>query len=88
MDEPHIAALVYDHFDAFVTRNLLQYFSGAEALPAAATPVGFVGSIAFFYRDTLERVLRARGLTAAAVMQSPMQGLKTYHRNDAQPTQF
>ena len=86
--EPRIAALVYDHFDSFVTRNLLQYFSGTDALSAADTKIGFVGSIAFFYKDTLSRVLAAHGLSAADIMQSPMQGLKSYHRDDAVPTQL
>jgi len=88
ISDPYISRLVYDHFEQFVTRNLLQYFSGTDAPSADSTKVAFVGSIAFYYKDILTRALADHGLHIGAVMQSPMEGLKAYHRNDAVPTQI
>ena len=47
IDDERIYALVYDHFVQFIRRNLLQYKTD--------TPIGFVGSIAFYYRPILEK---------------------------------
>jgi hypothetical protein len=43
--------------------------------------VGFVGSIAHYFRDTLEIVAFERGIQVSEVVQSPMQGLVKYHTN-------
>jgi hypothetical protein len=88
IDEPYIAGLVYDHFEQFVKRNLMQYFTGPEALEPGKTKIGFVGSIAYYYKETLSRVLSDHGLCATRIVQSPMEGLKEYHRADAVPTQM
>lgn len=75
--DPMIYALVYDHFNQFVIRNLKQY---------PAVPVGFIGSIAYYYQDVLKKVLADNGLELAQIMQSPMEGLKEYHKGDVEPT--
>lgn len=77
MENPLIAKLVYDHFDYFVKRILHQY---------PALPVGFVGSIAYYYQDVLKRVMSDNGYEVGKILQSPMDGLKEYHREDAVPT--
>lgn len=65
--------LVYEHFESFVKRNIVQYMS------SSSYPVGFVGSIAFYYREVLEKVMSDNGMTIRAIMQDPIEGLKTYH---------
>lgn len=79
IDNPLIYNLVYDHFNQFVIRNLKQY--------PQELPVGFVGSIAYYYRDVLEKVLSDNGITLANILQDPVEGLKSYHGKDLQPTE-
>lgn len=77
IDNKLIYDLVYDHFRQFVVRNLKQY---------PALPVGFVGSIAYYYQDVLKQVLADEGMPLAEIMQSPMKGLIEYHKDDCKPT--
>lgn len=77
IDHPKIYALVYDHFNQFVVRNLKQY---------PAVPVGFIGSLAYYYQDVLRKVMADNGLQIAQILQLPMQGLMQYHASDVHPT--
>lgn len=77
IDNPIIYDLVYDHFQTFVIRILKQYPS---------VPVGFVGSIAYYYRDVLGKVLADNHIEIADILQSPMPGLIEYHKADVKPT--
>ncbi len=72
IEEPAIFNLVYDSFDAFFVRNVMQY-------PLEDIKVGFVGSIAHYFSDTLEIVASERGIEVAEVVQNPMHGLVKYH---------
>ncbi|MDP4240399.1 MAG: ATPase [Bacteroidota bacterium] len=74
IDEPAIFNLVYDSFDAFFIRNVMQY-------PLEEMQVGFVGSIAHYFRDTLEIVASERGITVSEIVQHPMEGLVQYHNH-------
>ncbi len=73
LDEPAIFNLVFDSFDAFFVRNVMQY-------PLEDIKVGVVGSIAHYFRDTLEIVAFERGIEISEIVQNPMQGLVKYHR--------
>ena len=77
IEHPLIAQLVYDHFDYFAKRILPQYPS---------LPVGFIGSIAYYYQDVLKKVLLDNGFRIGKILQGPMEGLKEYHRKDVVPT--
>ena len=79
IENPMIYNLVYDHFTQFVVRNLKQY--------PQELPVGFVGSIAYYYRNVLEKVLSDNGIQLANILQDPIEGLKDYHRKDIIPTE-
>lgn len=70
--EPSIFNLVYDSFDAFLVRNVMQY-------PLEDIEVGFVGSIAHYFRETLEIVASERGIVVSEINQNPMDGLVRYH---------
>lgn len=88
--EQAIYRLVYDHFNQFVIRNLRQYYemeNGMDNTEVKNMPVGFVGSIAYYYQDVLKKVLEDQGLTLSSIMITPMQGLKEYHKSDLIPTQ-
>ena len=77
IEQPAIRQLVYDHFDSFVKRNLLQY---------EMKKVSFVGSIAFYYKDILAVVLADNALTLGTIKKDPIEGLKNYHKQDIIPT--
>ncbi len=68
LEEPSIFNLVFDAFDAFFVRNVMQY--SLEEIE-----VGFVGSIAYHFKDTLEMVAYERGINISSIVQSPMNGL-------------
>ncbi|MFM2293258.1 MAG: hypothetical protein RIS29_3071 [Bacteroidota bacterium] len=72
IEEPSIFNLVFDSFDAFLVRNVIQY-------PLEEMKVGFVGSIAWHFRDTLEIVASERDIEVNQIVQSPMEGLIRYH---------
>lgn len=74
IEEPSIFNLVFDSFDAFFIRNVMQY-------PLEDMQVGFVGSIAHYFRDTLEIVASKRGIVVSDVVRSPMEGLVKFHQN-------
>ena len=74
ISNPLIYNLVYDHFCQFIIRNLKQY--------PQELPVGFVGSIAYYYREVLEKALADNGITLANILQDPIDGLKLYHKKD------
>ncbi len=78
IDDPRIHALVYDHFVQFIRRNLVQYKSDA--------PIGFVGSVAYYYKPVLEEAMRAEGLPLGTILQDPIEGLKAYHKDAITPT--
>ncbi len=91
--EPSIRHLVYDHFDQFIKRNILQYpqlinqtASLNFKLSTLNFKIAFVGSIAYYYKEILQEVLTANGLTLGTLMQDPIEGLKTYHQSDLVPT--
>lgn len=84
IDDPRIHDLVYDHFAQFVKRNISQYYTNEEQ--KQSMPVGFVGSIAFYYRPVLEQVMNDYGFRVGQILQDPIQGLVEYHRGDVVPT--
>lgn len=84
IEDKRIYNLVYDHFAQFVKRNVAQYYANEEE--KKSMPVGFVGSIAYYYRPVLERVMSDCGFTMGQVLQDPVEGLVEYHRGDVVPT--
>ena len=86
IDDQRIHDLVYDHFVQFIRRNLVQYFSTTNDQRQTTNGVGFVGSIAYYYRPILEEAMRAEGLPIGTILQDPIEGLKLYHKDSAVPT--
>ena len=83
-EHPAIQELLYRHFNTFVTRILLQYYQNEEE--KSQMPVGFVGSIAYYYKDILNQVLNDYHLHLGQILQDPIEGLKQYHAADLEPT--
>ena len=78
IDDPRIHDLVYDHFVQFIRRNLVQY--------KASSPIGFVGSIAYYYKPILEEAMKAENLPMGTILKDPIEGLKEYHKDVIVPT--
>lgn len=72
IEEPSVFNLVYDSFDSFLVRNVMQY-------PLEDMKVGFIGSIAYYFRDTLEIVASERDISISEISISPMEGLLKFH---------
>ncbi|MDR3653897.1 MAG: ATPase [Paludibacter sp.] len=72
IENSSIFNLIFDSFDAFLVRNVMQY-------PLENVEVGFVGSIAHYFRDMLEIVALERGIRISEIVQSPMGGLVNFH---------
>ena len=62
----------------FIRRNLVQYKS--------EQPIGFVGSIAYYYRPVLEEAMKAEKQPLGTILQDPIEGLKEYHKDSITPT--
>lgn len=72
IDNKLIYDLVYDHFDLLAKRILKQY--------PPELPVGFIGSIAYYFQDVLRKVLKDNGIKVGQIFADPMEGLKVYHK--------
>lgn len=71
--EPSIYSLVYSSFSDFFKRNILNY-------PHADTyPIGFVGSIAYYFQEVLYQAAHSCGLQVGTIFATPMEGLIQYH---------
>ncbi len=75
LDNEAVYALVVDSFRRFLVRNVKQY-DGWNSYP-----VGFNGSIAYYFKQPLEAALKAEGMTLGKIIQAPMEGLVAYHTN-------
>ena len=65
--------LVIHSFSNFITRNLLQY-------PDVATQsIHFTGSIAYHFKEQLEKTLAQHHLSLGTIEKAPMQNLIQYH---------
>ncbi len=93
LDDKRIQDLVYDHFVLFIRRNLVQYFEKNDQMvndkminDQMVNGVGFVGSVAYYYKPILEEAMAAEGLPMGAVLRDPIEGLKEYHQDAVVPT--
>ena len=85
IEDKRIHDLVYDHFVQFIRRNIVQYFE-PSAINHQPSDVGFVGSIAYYYKPVLEEAMKAEGMPLGTVLQDPIEGLKEYHKDAVVPT--
>jgi len=74
IQDPTVHTLVLNSFKSFLKRNVMQYdYKGKQ--------VGFVGSVAFYYRDLLEEAVNVMGLKMGKIIQSPMEGLIEFYKD-------
>ncbi len=65
--------LIQKEMESFVENYIEQYENCKEV------PVHFIGSIAFYLKDELTKVLEKRGITIGNVLRRPIDGLIEYH---------
>ncbi len=76
---PYLYALVLKEMTAFLKRNVAKYEN------ARRRPLGFVGSIAWHFKDQLTDAADACGFTLSKIIKSPAEALATFHSEDKDP---
>ena len=71
----HIRDMVDSQFDSFIKRNLYRYDTSNYAMNA-------VGSVAYFFKDNLERVAKNNGIKVGEILKNPIEKLVQYHSAD------
>jgi len=71
--EPSIYQLVYRSFEELFDNCILRYKNVKQL------PIGFVGSIAFHFREVLNKVAENKGLKISIIDPSPSEALAKYH---------
>jgi glucosamine kinase len=73
INEPEIYKLVYRSFDELFDNCILKYENYKEL------PIGFAGSIAYHFKDVLNKVAESKGLKIAIIDPNPSEALLKYH---------
>jgi N-acetylglucosamine kinase-like BadF-type ATPase len=76
LSDAAVTRLVVDNFRDFFRYNIRPY--GHPEMP-----VSFVGSMAWYFRDQLAEAADAEGFCLGKILQSPIEGLITYHQYNA-----
>lgn len=72
-DNLYIANLLRSGFSEFFNRNIFQY-------DYKNNQIGFVGSIAYYYKDILTEVAESKGMKIGKILKAPIEGLVEYHK--------
>ncbi|MBS3992423.1 MAG: N-acetylglucosamine kinase [Bacteroidetes bacterium] len=73
-EDAYVQMLMKKGFEKFFKYRILPYQKGKE------TPIYFIGSIAHFFRDILEKVANSFGLEITDVIQRPIDNLIKFHK--------
>ena len=74
LKHPWVAKLVYDGFNAFFEKNIVQYADYQQK------PIHFTGGVAFYYSNLLRQVANDRGVRVQNILESPIAGLTLFHQ--------
>ena len=72
-DHPLCSKIIFSGMEDFVENYIMQYENAKEV------PIHFIGSIAFYLKDELKKVLDKHGLKLGNVLRRPIDGLIQYH---------
>ncbi len=72
-DHFYIQSMVSQAFDKFIKRHVRKY-EGHTSLP-----IGFVGSVAYHFKNILKICLEERGMKMGVVLKKPIDNLVNYH---------
>ena len=75
-EEKYVKRLIKKGFQEFFKYRILPYHLGQE------TPIYFIGSIAHYFRDVLEKVAAKNNLKITGVIQRPIDNLVAYHMDN------
>ncbi|MEN8879853.1 MAG: N-acetylglucosamine kinase [Polaribacter sp.] len=75
-EEKYIKKIIKRGFQEFFKYRVLPYEKDAQ------TPLYFIGSIAFYFRDILEKVALKNGHVITDVIQRPIDNLLAYHKKE------
>lgn len=75
-EEKYIKKIIKRGFQEFFKYRILPYEKDAQ------TPLYFIGSIAFYFRDILEKVAIKNGHVITDVIQRPIDNLLAYHKKE------
>ncbi|CAL2102150.1 N-acetylglucosamine kinase-like BadF-type ATPase [Tenacibaculum sp. 190130A14a] len=75
-DEKYVKKLIRKGFIEFFKHRILPYQKTKE------TPIYFIGSIAFYFRDILEKVANKYDLEITEVIQRPIDNLVSFHKEN------
>jgi len=73
-EEKYIKKTIKKGFEEFFKFRILPYDKGTE------TPIYFIGSIAFYFRDILEKIANKYDLSITDVIQRPIDNLLDFHK--------
>ena len=75
-EDKYIKKIIKKGFQEFFKYRVLPYNKTAD------TPIYFIGSIAFYFRDILEKIAKKNNLVITDVIQRPIDNLLEYHKNN------
>ncbi len=75
-EEKYIKKTIKKGFQEFFKYRILPYGKTKE------TPIYFIGSIAYYFNDTLEKVANKHNLEITGVIQRPIDNLLAYHKEN------
>ncbi|WP_343329161.1 N-acetylglucosamine kinase [Polaribacter staleyi] len=75
-EDKYIKKIIKKGFQEFFKYRILPYNKTAE------TPIYFIGSIAYYFRDILEKTAKKNNLVITDVIQRPIDKLLEFHKNN------
>jgi N-acetylglucosamine kinase-like BadF-type ATPase len=73
-EEQYVQDLVYEGLSRFLEVHVMRFEAHKEV------PVHFVGSIAYYFKETLNKACQERGITLGRVVKKPIESLVEFHR--------
>jgi N-acetylglucosamine kinase-like BadF-type ATPase len=74
--EKYVKKLIRKGFQEFFKYRILPYKKDST------TPIYFIGSIAYYFNDILEKVANKHGLSVTGIVQRPIDNLLEYHKQN------
>ena len=75
-NEKYIKKLIKKGFQEFFKYRILPYKKDAD------TPIYFIGSIAYYFKETLEKVANKHNLSVTGIIQRPIDNLLEFHKKN------
>ncbi|CAA0178679.1 conserved hypothetical protein [Tenacibaculum maritimum] len=75
-EDKYIKKLIKKGFQEFFKYRVLPYNKPVD------TPIYFIGSIAFYFKNILDKVAKKNGLSITAIIQRPIDNLLEYHKTN------